>query len=200
MDAAKSDSTSMTLLGKIQVGDGAAWNRFTMLYGPMVRYWCKRWGVAAEDFDDVSQEVWMALGPNLSGFRPAPGQSFRAWLRGVTHHKSQDWHKRRSRQVAEARGGLDAAGELEQIKDRVDDFETVLPEEIAENHSLYRRALLLIQGEFEAKTWSAFVAATLETKTAAEVGAAHGMSAAAVRMARSRVIRRLREQLGDLLD
>ena len=70
----------------------------------------------------------------------------------------------------------------------------------AEKNALYRRALALVQAEFEGKTWKMFWATTVDRRSAAEVAAEHGVSAAAVRQAKSRVLRRLQEEVGELID
>jgi DNA-directed RNA polymerase specialized sigma24 family protein len=58
------------------------------------------------------------------------------------------------------------------------------------------RALGLIRSEFEDRTWRAFWGVVVEGRPAADVAAALGMSANAVYVARSRILRRLRDELG----
>ena len=62
------------------------------------------------------------------------------------------------------------------------------------------RALLLIRPEFRDRTWDAFWRATMERESTAEIAADLGISVNAVRKAKSRVLRRLREEFGDLLE
>ena len=62
-----------------------------------------------------------------------------------------------------------------------------------------QRALRLLQNEFEARTWQSFWRAAVDGLSTAEVAAEMGMTVSAVRMARSRILRRLREELGDLV-
>ena len=66
--------------------------------------------------------------------------------------------------------------------------------------AMYRRALELVCGEFEDKTWKAFWTTTVEGKSATEAAAALGLSSAAVRQAKSRVLRRLKEEVGELIE
>jgi RNA polymerase sigma-70 factor (ECF subfamily) len=70
--------------------------------------------------------------------------------------------------------------------------------EEAEN-ALLHRALELIRGEFETRTWEAFWQTTVEGRTAIDVAADLSMTAGAVRVAKSRVLHRLRTDLGELL-
>jgi RNA polymerase sigma-70 factor (ECF subfamily) len=61
----------------------------------------------------------------------------------------------------------------------------------------FRRALELIQAEFEPRTWKAFWEAAVEDRPAKDVAGELSMSPGAVRVAKSRVLQRLREELGD---
>src|SRR5947209_6523065 len=81
-------ATSLSLLQRARGRDQDAWGRLFYLYRPFVLYWCGRWGVHAEDADDVSQEVFRAAADGLGAFRhDRPGDTFRGWLRGITHNK-----------------------------------------------------------------------------------------------------------------
>jgi RNA polymerase sigma-70 factor (ECF subfamily) len=64
---------------------------------------------------------------------------------------------------------------------------------------LLHRALEMIRGEFEPKTWQAFWQTAVEGRAAADVAADLGMTPGAVRVAKSRVLHRLRADLGELL-
>ena len=63
-----------------------------------------------------------------------------------------------------------------------------------------RRALDLIRSEFESRTWEAFWGVAVGRGKPADVAADLGMTVAAVYMAKSRVLRRLREEFTELLD
>jgi RNA polymerase sigma-70 factor (ECF subfamily) len=62
------------------------------------------------------------------------------------------------------------------------------------------RALALIRGDFEPRTWAAFWRSAVEGATAAEVSSELNLSIDAVYQAKSRVLRRLREELQGLVD
>ena len=61
-----------------------------------------------------------------------------------------------------------------------------------------RRVLDLVRSEFEEKSWLAFQRTVVDGKLAADVAVELGMTVAAVYKAKSRIFRRLRQQLGDL--
>jgi RNA polymerase sigma-70 factor (ECF subfamily) len=65
-------------------------------------------------------------------------------------------------------------------------------------HGIVARTLALIQTEFEPTTWQSFWIATVEQKTTDEIAAALGITRQAVRQAKYRVLRRLREELDGL--
>jgi RNA polymerase sigma-70 factor, ECF subfamily len=65
---------------------------------------------------------------------------------------------------------------------------------------LVRRALKLMQENFEPTTWKACWEFVAENRAAAEVAAELGITLNAVYLAKSRVLRRLRAEFQDLLD
>ena len=188
-------ATSLTLLDRLRSSDQAAWRRTMDLYRPMVVAWCRRGGVSLEDAEDVAQEVFRAVASNLASFRrDRPEDTFRGWLKALTRHKALDWHRYRGRQPVNAAGGTEAGLALGQVAD-VDLGE----DSQAEVSALYHRALELVRGEFEANTWSAFWRVTVDGQSSSNVAQALGVTSAAVRQAKSRVLRRLKEEIGDLI-
>lgn len=188
-------ATSMTLLERALASDAEAWQRVVDLYASLVAYWCRRSGVRQEDIADVSQEVFRSVAVGLEKFRRVrKSDTFRGWLRGVTQNKALDWHRQRGRQPAAAVGGTEAAmimGGIPAESECDDD-----PRELA---ALFRRGLELVRGEFEPETWTAFWRVTVDGHATADVAAGLGVSPAAVRKAKSRVLSRLKQELGDLL-
>jgi RNA polymerase sigma-70 factor (ECF subfamily) len=186
--------TSPTLLQRIQDRNEEAWQRLFRLYGPLVERWCNLRGVTGQDADDVAQEVFQAVAMGLENFRrDRPGDTFRGWLRGITRNKLLD-HFRRRQNRPEAQGGTDAHQQFQQIA------EQEVTEDSAEDLSgLYHRALELVRAEFEPRTWEAFWRAAVEGQPPDLIAADLGVTAAAVRKAKSRVLLRLRQEVGDLI-
>jgi RNA polymerase sigma-70 factor (ECF subfamily) len=190
-------ATSPSLLLRVQASQAGAWERLVDLYAPLVYHWCRRARLSAEDAADVFQEVFRAVARHIGGFRrDRAGDSFRGWLRTITRNKIRD-HFRRHEQEPQGRGGTDAQLSLQAVPN------PVLPEEDASEidlvHRQLHRVLEEIRGEFEERTWQAFWQVQMEERDTDAVGAALGMTAAAVRKAKFRVLRRLRQELGDLL-
>jgi RNA polymerase sigma-70 factor (ECF subfamily) len=173
-----------------------AWQRLLALYSPLVHHWCRQSGVPEHEIPDVSQEVFTAVASRLGTFRSdRPGTTFRAWMRGIARHKL--WHHARH-QPEPAVGGTDAQKRLEQLP-AADEVELELSESPADVTALYRRALRQVQQEFEDRTWTAFWRVTVENRLPADVAVELGITANAVRQAKSRVLRRLKEEMGELI-
>jgi RNA polymerase sigma-70 factor (ECF subfamily) len=187
------DATSLTLLQRVKGRDDDAWRRLVALYTPLLRHWCRRWGLKEADAEDVAQEVFQAISGGLEGFRrEREGDSFRGWLRGVARHKMLSlWRGRGSR----GPGGTDFYRRTLLVPDPGADA----PDE-EEGHlvgDLYQSALEIVRGEFEDRTWQAFWRAAVEGHPPALIAEDLGVTAAAVRQAKSRVLRRLKGVLGE---
>lgn len=193
-----SRSISNTLLDRLRARDAEAWRRLADLYGPLVYHWCRRSGLRPPDAADTLQDVFAAVSSGIGDFRRGgPGTTFRGWLWTITRNKIRD-HFRIQRAEAAAIGGTDAQLRLADIPDDCTDNST--DGDRQEIGAVFQRALGIVQADFEDHTWCAFWRIAVDGQDAASVAAELGMSANAVRQAKSRVLRRLRAELGDLLD
>jgi RNA polymerase sigma-70 factor (ECF subfamily) len=191
------NSTSLTLIDRIKIHDKEAWVRLVTLYTPFLHYWCRRWGVSRADADDVLQEVFQAISQNLKDFRrEQTGHSFRGWIRGIARNKALSL---RRRQKLRAEGGTGFYRQSLLIPDRTIDS---IPDDTERDENeaisvLYEHALKLVRNEFEDRTWQAFWRAVVEGQAPAIIAEDLGVTAAAVRQAKSRVLRRLKVILGE---
>jgi RNA polymerase sigma-70 factor (ECF subfamily) len=190
-------SASSSLLERVRAQEPEAWRRLVRLYYPLVRGWCERAGLQAEDAADVAQEVFRALAGNVGRFRRDGGQnSFRGWLWGITRRQLLA-HRRRRQAQPTAAGGTDAQRRLAELPEPEERSEADIP---GEYRALLRRALDLLRSGVEERTWQAFWRAAVEGQAPADVAADLGMSVNSVYLAKARLLRRLREEFGDLLD
>jgi RNA polymerase sigma-70 factor (ECF subfamily) len=190
-------STSLTLLQRIRSGDMSGWRHVVDLYTPLVYHWCHRWGVPPGEADDVLQEVFQAASQGITGFRrEGEGDTFRGWLRGITRHKVLAF-RRASGRRPDPLGGSEALQMIQALPGPETPEDT---EDAAQTSALFHRALRLLRAEFEERTWQAFWRTAVDGQPAPGVAAELGMTANAVRMAKSRVLHRLREELGDLVE
>jgi RNA polymerase sigma-70 factor (ECF subfamily) len=185
-------TTPPSLLERLRrPGDRQAWDRFVELYAPLIYFWACRTGLQAEDAADLAQDVFAALLEKMPGFVYDPGKSFRAWLRTLVLNR---WRDRRRRDTAAVRR-VEAAPLDEVPAPEVEGFW----EEEHRRH-LAAHALRLMQAEFQPSTWQACWEVVARGRAPAAVAAEMGLSLAAVYTARSRVLRRLRQEMAGLLD
>ena len=188
--------TPLSLLDRAPAHDPAAWERLIRLYRPLILFWCGKSGIHAEDAEDVSQEVFAAAAVGLDRFhRDRPGDTFRGWLRGITRNQVLlAFRRNQGRPLAE--GGSDNWQNLQGIPDP-------LPgpgeDEQVEMNQLYQRAVEQVRGKFEERTWQAFWLTVIQDRIPATLTEELGMSVASIRQAKSRVLRVLKQELGDVL-
>jgi RNA polymerase sigma-70 factor (ECF subfamily) len=199
-DAGSQDdgSTSQSLLRDVKRADQAAWRRLVELYAPLVAALCRRWHVPNQDVADLVQEVFSAVAGNLEHFRKQrPADTFRGWLATITRNKTRDYFRRQAREPA-GTGGTEASLRIQHVADQADEDGLAVVDDEPVFSNLVRRALESIRPGFHEHTWRAFWGVAVDGRAAADVAADLGMSQGAVRVAKLRVLVRLRRELGDL--
>lgn len=186
--------TSRSLLNLARERDGAAWERLIELYTPLVYFWCRRTSLPEQDIPDVVQDVFRAVVSGLASFRKQrEGDTFRGWLRTITRSKLSDAFRRRGRSVT-APGGSAMQRRAEEVEAFTDDD----PQEQTAEQELFFRGLESIRNQFEPHVWDAFWRVVVEEQSVADVAAALRMRPGTVRVAKCRVLQKLRQQLGDV--
>jgi RNA polymerase sigma-70 factor (ECF subfamily) len=185
-------TTPASLLERLrQSAEQADWEHFVKLYSPLLWHWARRLGLDGTDADDLVQDVFVQLVQHLPEFRYDPNKRFRGWLWTVTVNK---WRERRRRQPAAVTVG---DGDLDDLASP--DGAAGLDEAEYQQY-LVGRALQIMEAEFQPTTWKAFWQSVSLAQPAAEVAAELGITENAVYLAKSRVLRRLRQELRELLD
>lgn len=196
-------STSRSLLANAQHADPEAWERLVRLYAPLVAFWCRKWGVAEQDIADVLQDVFASVSSHLQRFhRDRPSDTFRGWLSTIARNKVADHFRRRVREP-DVTGGSEFSRRLQEYPharklQEPTDSEIGSPADDALWNALLQKALKSIRNEFHERTWQAFWGVVIDGRTAADVGHDLEMKPGAVRVAKSRVLLRLRRELGDI--
>jgi RNA polymerase sigma-70 factor (ECF subfamily) len=186
-------STSSSLIEQVRARHADAWARLARLYTPLVYRWARQRGLQDADAADVVQEVFRSVATRINSFRQdQPGASFRGWLWTITYHKLGDYFRRVSSQP-EAAGGTDAQHRLQQTAEI--SASSLDGPRFDADASLLHRALHVLRGEFEERTWQAFWRATVDGQATSDIAQDLGMTIRAVRQAKYRVLRRLREEL-----
>jgi len=190
------ETTSTSLIKRLQEGESDAWERLCAIYGPLVYRWARLAGLQDQDAADIGQEVFRTVAARIAAFEhERRDATFRGWLWAITHHKLGD-HFRRRAGHPEAIGGTSAYESLRRLEDRQQRQDSEDPEAEA---SLMHRALEAARESFDDSTWQAFWRVMVEGHAAADVAADLQMTAQAVRQAKYRVLRRLRADLGEPL-
>lgn len=197
----------MSLIHRVKTFDSRAWERFSLIYCPLVLEWVVRAGVKQPDASDVVQEVFMAVANGIHQYQALAlqpsqeflygnRQKFRAWLWGITRHKIADQFRKQSAAPV-AHGGSAIQHLLHDLADPngVDESVSRFPDE---EGSVLRRALEIIKVDFEESTWRAFWMVTVDGKPAKEVAQTLGLTLGAVYTAKSRVLSLLRHELRGL--
>ena len=150
------------------------------------------------DAEDVVQDVLTALVRELPRFdhNQRPG-AFRAWLRTITVHRLRRYWENRDGRPAAA-GGPEQREALDQLADPASELARGWDEE--HDRHITRTLLASIQLEFQPATWRAFQAPGPGRLPAADVAGELGLSVNAVLIAKSRVLKRLREKAEGLVD
>jgi RNA polymerase sigma-70 factor (ECF subfamily) len=190
--------TSFSLLDRLKVAgpEASDWNRLQGIYLPLIERWLGRVPGLGDESADVAQEVLVVVFREIPRFERQREGSFRAWLRKVTVNKVLNFRRQRERQPTL---GLDPAeGFLERLSDPNGD----LAREWDRDHDRHvvEKLLAVVRPDFTPTTWEAFRRFGVDGIPAARVAEELGLSENAVILAKSRVLKRLREEAGDLLE
>jgi RNA polymerase sigma-70 factor (ECF subfamily) len=192
MPSTLSGSTSTGLIARVREREPDAWRRLARIYTPMVYRWARQCDLQSSDAADVAQEVFAAVARHVESFRhDSPEASFRGWLWTITRNQVR-LHYRRKKDRPQALGGSTANFLLDQ---HPEDDGPSEPDAAQDESGLVHRAVQLLQGDFQPRTWQAFWRTVVDEASAAEVGAELGMTPAAVRQAKYRVLCRLQAEL-----
>jgi RNA polymerase sigma-70 factor (ECF subfamily) len=145
------------------------------------------------------QETFRALAASIGRFcREGGKNSFRGWLWGITRKQVANFRRRQKAWLV-GTGGTEAQKQLAQLPEESEDEQSfVRPAD--ERTLLLRRALGLLQAEVEPRTWQAFWRVVVEGQAPLQVAADLGLTTNAIYLLKARLLRRLRDEFGHLLD
>ncbi len=196
MGSIPTSKTRVSLLGRLQrdPSDPQAWSEFVALYGRKMYGWCRVWGLQDADAKDVTQHVLLKLVDRFRNFRYEPAQSFRAWLKTLTHHAWHDYLKARRRPGLGS--GDTSVLNLVASTEAREDLALCLQE--AFDTELLDEAMGRVRLRIEPKTWDAFQLLALDGWSGAQAAQHLGMKVATVFVYRSKVLRMIREEVSRL--
>ena len=184
--------TRSSLLLRIRdAQDDSAWGEFVEIYSPLVYGFARKQGLQDADAIDVTQDVLRIVSRTIGrlDYDPLRG-SFRGWLFTIVRNELKDWF---SKQRSSVTGTGDSS-----IAKRFEELPATESEQSAlwdqEHHKrIFEWAAERVRGEVQESTWRAFWQTTVDGRSGKDVAAELGMSVAAVYLAKSRVMARLKE-------
>lgn len=187
-----SPETRSSLLVRLQdPADQAAWLEFTQMYSPIIYRAARYKGLQDADAQDIVQQVLLSTAGALQK-RPHDRDraKFRTWLAHVTRNATLNALMR----AKPDRGCGDSAAVdlLHKIPSPSNDEEIWLREE---QNEMFRMAATRIAEEFEPDTWRSFWLTTVEGRSPEATAEQLGKRVGSVYAARSRIMRRLREEV-----
>lgn len=191
--------TSGTLLLRLrQLDDREAWGEFVEQYTPRIFAWCRRYRLQDSDAADVTQEVLGKLVRAIRSFDyDATRGSFRGWLKTVTNNAVRDFLEDLAR-PGRGSGDTQVGGMLAalQAPDAIQDLTASLEEEA--ERELLREAESRVQLRVQPNTWEAYRLTALKNVAASDAATELGMPVSEVYVAKSRVLKLLREEVARL--
>jgi RNA polymerase sigma-70 factor (ECF subfamily) len=187
------------MLGPFIAGEptDADWQRLDDLYRPLLRAWTARAGVPASDAEDLVQDVLVVVFNEIAEFERRRKGAFRAWLRMILANQVKDYFRGQKYRPT-APGGSDFQGVLDELQSP----ESALSKLWDREHDRHVAASLMqrVQGDFDPTTWQAFQRHALEGEPAVQVAKALNLSLNSVLLAKSRVLKRMRQELAGLVE
>lgn len=173
------------------------WRRLDNLYRPLLRAWMARAGVSTSDVDDLVQDVLLVVLRKVAGFEWRGQGAFRAWLRTILAHRVRDYFRGQKYRPT-ATGDSDILRRLDELESP----DSALSRLWDHEHDKHVAASLMqrVQGDFAPVTWQAFHRYVLKDEPAAQVAAELGLPLNSVLLAKSRVLKRLRQEAAGLVE
>lgn len=187
--------TQPTLLVRIRdAHDQEAWERFVDLYAPLVYGFLRKRGLQDADAADLTQDVMRSVAAAIQQVEYDKLRGlFRSWLFTIVQNKLVD-HWRRARIQERGAGDTGIQQDLNEIP-QASGTDISAEWDADYQRQLFQYAASIVKPDFSESTWQAFWQTAVEGQAGKDVGARLGLSVAAVYLAKSRVMARLKEQV-----
>ena len=184
--------TRASLIARLNLPSSeAAWDEFTAIYRPLILRVAIARGLQHADAEDLAQDTLAIVGRSIGAFDPNGGGSFRAWLRTITRNLVINHLSRRREPLGSGSSGVQAM----LSEHPAPDSETATLFDLEYRRLLFQRAAEVVRPQFSQTTWAAFKRTAIDRWSVGETAQHLGKSEGAIRMARSRVVTRLREEV-----
>lgn len=191
--------TSVSLLERVaNEGKSDDWQRVLLIYRPFIDSVIRSYPALASQADDISQDVMMVLMRELPRFQRQRTGSFRSWLRGITVNQLRIALRKSKKFKQTDESGLTAEEKVGELADPT----SIASQKWDQEHDrvVLERIVQVVKGDFKEITWKAFQRYAIDSQPPAEVAEELGISLNSVLLAKSRVLRRMREEAAGLID
>lgn len=183
-------ATRHTFIGRLGEGDEDAWTDFDAVYKPLLRHWLRDRMCHENDLEDLIQDVMLFVATHLKRFdHNTRTGAFRKWLREVTVNTARNHLRKQGREIRPTESLQRLIEGLQDDASRV----SIAFEQDCQKR-LLRQVLRRVERHFTRQTISIFRQYALDEASATDTAEAHGVTTAAVYMAKSKVLCRLREE------
>jgi RNA polymerase sigma factor (sigma-70 family) len=186
--------TRPSLLLRIQdPRDQQAWAEFFEIYHPLILRLVGQRGLQDADAREVTQEVLVSVSKSIGRWEADPQRgSFRGWLNRVARNLVVNFLIRQSRHPRGS-GDSDFARWLDQVPSAESAESRYF--DLERRRQVFLWVVSEIQPEFRETAWQAFWQTSIEGREVAVVARELKLSTGALYVARSRVMKRLREKV-----
>lgn len=184
--------TRASLLAEVRSPENReGWEDFVITYRPVVYRMARRRGMQDADAQDLVQNVLVRVSAAIPRYQQQPGTKFRHWLRRVARNAILTALSQ-SREDAGTGGSaaMDVLAEQPEVNPETD---RELQSECQREQFL--RASAVVRSDVNSETWQAFELTVIQDMSCEDAAEAIGRSVGTVYAARSRIMKRLREQL-----
>ena len=181
--------TRQSLLVRLKdSADAAAWRTFLDVYAPAVFAFARRRGLQAADAADLTQDVCRNVSQALrsAAYDPDRGR-FRGWLFAVVRNQLRMFHRSQARRPRGA-----------ELPPDVPDDAAAETWDLECRRRLFAWACDRVKPTVSPATWQAFWRTAVDGAPAEKVAAETGLTPAAVYLAKSRVLAKLREAVAEV--
>ena len=186
--------TRVTMFVRLRDNHEQAWQEFVQQYGPMIAAWGLRCSLTETEAADLTQSVLLKLVQVMreDKFDPAKG-SFRCWLKTVTNNAVRDMMRTWNRP------GRGAGGLAESFLQSLEDPKALISLneciDARYRHWLLKEAERRVKERVRDFTWKAYEMTAVEQRPPADVAQLLNLSVSEVYVAKSRVIKMLKEEV-----
>jgi RNA polymerase sigma-70 factor (ECF subfamily) len=186
--------TQPSLLVRIRdASDAQAWTEFADLYVPLIYGFARKHGLQDADAADLTQDVLRSVAGAVRNFQYDPRRgSFRSWLFTVVRNRMLNFLAARQREEL-ATGDTATQRVLDAQPARNEDHLAAWEQQYEQQ--LFAWAAERVRANVEPSTWLAFWKTAVEGRSGKETADELGLTVAAVYLAKSRVMARLKEQV-----